>query len=172
MNENILFLLLGSAIGLITSLVTSLVTILVQYKLEIKRQKRQWEFENEKEMIRDARRFLENNKLQLKLGTPSSSENFVLHVISGNDQGKTFLISDPVSFLGSSRKLCKFVLSESNLDSIHLKITIFCDAVFIENMSEKSTVRVNGNEILNSEKITIGSEIQVGDSLLKLIRSK
>jgi transcriptional regulator with AAA-type ATPase domain len=88
-------------------------------------------------------------------------------VVSGPDKGKDFPLESATVKVGRGGRN-EFVLSDPTISSFHLEMELKPAGIQIRDMGSTNGTRINGQRI-QSSTVEIGSEIQIGQTKLKII---
>ncbi len=98
--------------------------------------------------------------------TPMGSAKYELVVISGPDEGKRIPITEKVLMIGRSAR-GDLTLSDKTVSNFHLEIESSPTGIHVRDMGSTNGTRVDGQRI-QSLILEIGSEIQIGNTILKV----
>lgn len=169
MTENVIFLLIGSGIGLVISLITTW----FQHRLERKRELERWIREREQTMIEEAHRLMGSKGYPLlRYGPSGTIELCKFGVESGPDRGTTFQVKKNVVVIGRSGELCDHVLSDPEIADVHLRLIVADRAYVLEDVSGGLGVWVNRALMVGPIVLRDNDQIQIGSTLLRFSEMK
>ena len=89
---------------------------------------------------------------------------------NGPDQGKEVELRPP--FISAGRETDNdIVLLESQTSRYHAKIEMEGNTWFVRDLDSRNGVRLNGKRITKSSLLTINDELQIGDTVFRLLES-